>query len=129
MGNYTEIKVLANLTDETLTVTNKEKDKGVTKTVAAWSVEVVNGLVVPWAENKGDYDNGRKLVVSTRVAKAGSIDQRWFWERSGAVYFSTTDEWSASATKEVECCYWYAMTVTYKGNSKTEYEVTLTQIR
>lgn len=128
MGKLTEIRVIANLTNESVIVKNHET--GITQTVAPNWAEVVGNLVVPWASSKGEYDKGRKLAVSTRAGAAGAIVGRaWFWENSGTVYVNTTDAWSDKAPPVIEGTYWTLMAISYTDEKKSSYEVTLQQIR
>ncbi|MEW6737826.1 MAG: hypothetical protein AB1489_41480, partial [Acidobacteriota bacterium] len=64
-------------------------------------VDATPYLFVPWAENKGDYNNGRKLTVGfTESGPPPSYDIKfWLWERSGQIYYNTKDEWLDNADK------------------------------
>jgi hypothetical protein len=128
MGKLTEIRVIANLTNESVIVKNHET--GIMQTVAPNWAEVVGNLVVPWASSKEEYENkGRKLAVSTRAGAAGAVGRAWFWENSGTVYVNTTDAWDSKAPTAVEGSYWTLMSISYKDEKKTTYEVSLQQIR
>ncbi len=128
MGKLTEIRVIANLTNDSVIVKNHET--GITQTVAPNWAEVVGNLVVPWASSKDEYVKGRKLAVSTRTGAAGPVVGRaWFWENSGTVYVNTTDAWSDKAPPVIEGTFWTLMSISYTDEKKTTYEVSLQQIR
>jgi hypothetical protein len=127
MANYTEIKVIVNLTEEKVIVKNHEF--GTEQSVTPLTAEAGSTLVVPWAASEASYKLGHKLSVSTEKTGVEPVGFAWFWEDNQMIYTNTTDAWNDRLTPVIAGTFWTMLAVSYRDKTKSSYKVTLQQIR